>query len=73
MIKRLICFFRGHPCVKTGRHGYVLTEHQCQRCGRIYVSHSGYGDTLMPGNSESDKIFSDVMWLMENQDKLERP
>ena len=63
-LKRIACFFFGHPCVPTGRRGLVLTEHCCIRCDGIYVSHRDHGNALLPANEESDRIFADEeRWL----------
>lgn len=52
------CRFGGHPCTPTGRRGVTLREWKCQRCGGIYVSHTAYGNTLIPADSASDIIFT---------------
>lgn len=62
-IKRILCFFTGHPCVATGRHGYVLHEWRCQRCSGLYVSHTDHGRWLIPADAGSDRIFCDKNWI----------
>jgi hypothetical protein len=55
--KRLVCLLLGHPVIPTGRHGVVLREWECGRCGGIYVSHPDYDGKLLPTNSELEAIF----------------
>lgn len=55
---KLACFFTGHPVVPTGRHGTVLVEHKCLRCGGVYISHPDHGDQLLPWNPEFEEIVS---------------
>lgn len=60
---KLICFFGGHPCVPTGRHGYVIHEQRCSRCGDLYVSHVHFGNALVKADADSDRIFRDREWM----------
>ena len=62
-LKRLLCFFLGHPCVATGRHGYLLHEWRCQRCDGLYISHVDHGDMLLPADSDFDRILRDENWI----------
>lgn len=55
----LICFFIGHKCVPTGRHAYLIHEHYCLTCDRLYISHTEYGGMLLPADKDSDRIFRD--------------
>lgn len=59
LINRVLCFVTGHPCEPTGRHGYVVREWRCQRCGGLYASHREYGDVLLPVDARLDQIFKD--------------
>lgn len=57
-MKRILCFFFGHPCTPTGRHGSLLSEWFCDRCGRFYISHVDHGDMLIPRNAEIDRYLT---------------
>lgn len=57
LLNKLRCLLFGHPCVATGRHGYVLHEWHCTRCGNTFISHIEYGNTLVSADEESDRIF----------------
>jgi hypothetical protein len=59
LLLRLFCFFAGHPCLPTGRHGLLLTEYRCTRCGRLYLGSSEYPGRLLPADQGSDRIFRD--------------
>lgn len=58
---KLKCFFIGHDCEETGRHGITLTELRCKRCDGLYISHKDYGNMLVPANDDSDRIFENRM------------
>lgn len=58
-LKRIACLFTGHPCAKTGRGGFLITEVQCERCGGLYAMHPDHGRTLLPMDAEMEKIFKD--------------
>jgi hypothetical protein len=61
LLKKLRCFFQGHPCEPTGRHGTILVEMRCTRCGGLYVAHTEHGRTLIPADETSDIIFQNYM------------
>jgi len=59
-VRRIVCLFARHRFVPTGRHGYLLHEHRCLRCGGLYVSNVEYPPWLkMPADEQSDRIFRD--------------
>ena len=60
-VRRILCFFRGHPCEPTGRHAILVVEWKCKRCGGIYVTHAHYGNDLLPADDDSDRLFRDCM------------
>ncbi len=62
-VAKLRCFLCGHPCDPTGRHGIVLIEWKCRRCGGLYVSHVEHGNALVRADADSDQIFRDVRHL----------
>ena len=51
------CLVYGHRCEATGRHGHLLHEWRCLRCGGVFVSHVDYGSLLIPADKDSDQIF----------------
>lgn len=59
LLNKLACFFGGHPCVPTGRHGIVIHEWLCPRCGGLFVSHNDHGNILVDADERSDQIFKD--------------
>lgn len=61
LVRRTVCFFRGHPCEPTGRHAILLMEWKCKRCGGIYVSHAHHSNALLSADDGSDRIFRDCM------------
>ena len=61
MVRRMACFFLGHPCEPTGRHAILLVEWKCKRCGGLYVAHAHHGNALMDADNDSDRIFRDCM------------
>lgn len=65
-MKKFLCILFGHPCERTGRHAIVLTEWRCRRCGGFYISHVDHGDMLIPADADSDRIFQDVKYWLEN-------
>jgi hypothetical protein len=64
-LNKLRCFIGGHPCDPTGRHGIVLIEWRCRRCGGLYVSHVDHGTALVDADEGSDRIFRDVDRALE--------
>jgi hypothetical protein len=56
LVRRFSCFGQGHPCEATGRRGYALREWRCQRCGGVFISHSDYGQQLIPATPDSDEM-----------------
>ncbi len=67
-VRRIVCFFRGHPCEPTGRHAILLMEWKCKHCGGIYVSHAHHGNALMDADEGSDRIFRDCMDAIKASD-----
>lgn len=57
--KWLICSLLGHPCEPTGRHGVILKEWKCLRCGEFYVSHPDHGNRLIKRDEAAEKIFQE--------------
>lgn len=57
--KNILCFIFGHPTRSTGRHGYLLHEHFCDRCNKFFISHIHYGNMLMPADKDSDNLLMD--------------
>lgn len=68
LVRRIVCFFRGHPCDPTGRHAILLMEWKCKRCGGIYVSHAHHGNALIDADDDSDRIFRDCMDVIKGSD-----
>ena len=56
LVRRVLCFVQGHSCEATGRRGYALREWRCQRCGGVFISHSGYGRALLPATPDSGEM-----------------
>ncbi len=66
----LLCLFGGHPCEPTGRHGYLLIELRCTRCGGVYIKHGDYGNALIPASESSDFILVRHMEAIESAKAL---
>ena len=59
LLKKLVCFVRGHSVLPTGRHAILLREWWCSRCGGRYVSHRDFGDALLAADDDFDRIVAD--------------
>ena len=59
MVQRILCFVQGHVCEPTGRHGIVIREMLCLRCGGLYAQHIEHGNCLLPVDADLDQVFRD--------------
>lgn len=62
--KKLRCLVRGHDCIPTGRHALLLTEHVCEHCGDLYVSHAHHGNTLIRQDVDGENIMENCMEML---------
>lgn len=63
---RLLCFLplgRGHDLIPTGRHGHILVEFVCKRCGRLMIGNTDCPGAYFPSDIISDDIMEDQRTL----------
>lgn len=68
-LKRLICSFRQHTCVETGRRGYTLHEWQCDRCGARLVTSDDHGGAYIVLTPSSEAEFEEIFARYRAQEK----